>query len=65
MLTKEDKETLINALKMVDVTKMEIEHENPKIVKWFRFGSFNGLRIAAEIIKQMPEEEELEKIKVT
>lgn len=55
MLTKEDKKILVNALKMVDVKQMEIDHANPSIVKWFRFGSYNGLKIAVDIINEMPE----------
>lgn len=44
---------------MVDVKKMNIEHENPAVVKWFRFGNFNAMAIASEIIKQMSEEKEI------
>lgn len=55
MLTKKDKQAIIDNLKKVDVKKMEIDHENPAIVKWFRFGSYSGMQIAAEIIKAMPE----------
>jgi len=56
MISKSDKELILQLLKQVDVKKLEIDHENPKIVKWFRFGSYNGLQIACEIIKNMPEE---------
>jgi len=59
MLTKEDKKILINALKNVDVKQMEIQHSDPRMVKWFRFGSYNGLKVASEIIKELPEVEEV------
>ncbi len=55
MLTKKQKEEVIKALKLVDVKKMEIDHENPEIVKWFRFGNFSGMQIASDIILNMPE----------
>lgn len=55
MITKKDKETIIEAFKMVDVKKLEIEHDDPRLVKWFRFGSYNGMMIASEIIKSLPE----------
>lgn len=42
---------------MVDVKEMNIDHADPRIVKWFRFGNFNAMQIAAEIINQMPEKE--------
>lgn len=43
---------------MVDVKKMSIEHSNPAVVKWFRFGNYNAMKIASEIIKQLPEKNE-------
>lgn len=55
MITKKDKETILEAFKMVDVKKLEIEHDDPRLVKWFRFGSYNGMMIASEIIKSLPE----------
>ena len=58
MLTKKDKKAILKAFQMVDVKKMSIEHENPSVVKWFRFGNYNAMQIASEIIKQMPEEKE-------
>lgn len=54
-LSRKDKESILNALSKVDVKQMEIEHVDPRIVKWFRFGSYNGIQIAAMIIKAMPE----------
>lgn len=55
MITKKDKDLIIKAFKMVDVKKLDIEIDNPRLVKWFRFGSYNGLMIASEIIKNLPE----------
>lgn len=55
ILSKKQKEELIKALKLVDVKKMDIENPNPRLVKWFRFGSYNGLMVATEIIKNWPE----------
>ena len=59
MLTKKDKQAILKAFTMVDVKNMNIEHENPAVVKWFRFGNFNAMAIASEIIKQMSEEKEI------
>jgi hypothetical protein len=58
MLTKIDKENILAAFKLVDVKQMDIEHINPAVVKWFRFGNYNAMQIASEIIKQMPEKKE-------
>ena len=55
MLTQKDKYAILEALKKVDVKEMEIDHVNPAMVKWFRFGSHTGLQIAADIINRMPE----------
>jgi hypothetical protein len=55
LITKKDKENILEAFKMVDVKKMEIDHPNERLVKWFRFGSYNGMMIASEIIKKLPE----------
>lgn len=55
LITKRDKEKILEAFKMVDVKEMKIDHADPKIVKWFRFGSFSGMQIASEIIKKLPE----------
>ena len=65
MLTKQDKEKIINAFKMVDVKKMDIDHVDPKVVKWFRFGNYNAMQIASEIIKQMPEKKPVKKAKAS
>lgn len=65
MLTKADKNAIIKAFEMVDVKKMEIEHENPLVVKWFRFGNYSAMQIASEIVKQMPEKETKKKAQVS
>lgn len=67
MITKEDKELILTIFKQVDVKKMNIEHQDPKLVKWFRFGSFNGMQVASEIIKNLPEEKppKAKKINIT
>ena len=54
-LSRKDKETILTAFKMVDVKQMEIENNDPRLVKWFRFGSYNGMQVASEIIKNLPE----------
>lgn len=55
VLSKEDKNTILDAFKAVDVKELEIQHEDPRMVKWFRFGSYNAMQIASEIIRQLPE----------
>lgn len=55
MITKKDKENIIKALQTVDVKEMHLDHPNERLVKWFRFGSYNGLMVAQEIIRQLPE----------
>ena len=55
MITKKDKELILQLFKGVDVKQLEIDHEDERLKKWFRFGSFNGLQIACEIIKNLPE----------
>jgi hypothetical protein len=40
---------------MVDVKQLEIEHEDQRLVKWFRFGAYSGMAAASEIIKKLPE----------
>lgn len=54
MITEKDKENIIATLRSVDVKKMQIDHPNERMKKWFRFGSYNGLLLAQEIIKQLP-----------
>lgn len=56
MITKENKELILTIFKQVDVKSMEIDHKDPEMVKWFRFGSYNGMQVASEIIKNLPEE---------
>lgn len=58
MITAKDKERIVKALQTVDVKKMTIDHPNERLQKWFRFGSYNGLLIAQEIIKALPEKEQ-------
>ena len=62
MLTKKDKENIIKALQTVDVKKMNVDHTDERLVKWFRFGSYNGLLLAQEIIKQLPEGRKKKKV---
>lgn len=54
-LTKEQKTQIIELFKGVDVKKLDIELEDEKKQKWFRFGSYTGMQIASEIIKDIPE----------
>jgi len=54
-LTKTQKKELIDLFKMVDVKKLDIDVDDENKQKWFRFGSYNGLQIAAEIIKAIQE----------
>lgn len=66
MLTAKDKETILTAFKIVDVKNMEIENADPMLIRWFRFGSYNGMMVASEIIKALPEKKSVSKnIKVT
>jgi len=55
MITKKDKENIVKALQTVDVKKMTLENPDERLVKWFRFGSYNGLLLAQEIVKALPE----------
>lgn len=55
MITAKDKQNLIAALDTIDVKQMTIDNAEPQHVKWFRFGSYNGLYIAKEVIRQLPE----------
>ena len=63
MITAKDKQNLIAALDTIDVKQMEIDHTDPQIVKWFRFGSYSGLTIAKEVIRQLPEKKTTKKKK--
>lgn len=56
-LTKAQKKEVIDLLKQVDVKKLDIDLDDKTKVKWFKFGSYNGMRIATEIIKAMPEQQ--------
>ena len=65
MITKKEKDAILKAFKMVDVKKLDIDHPEKRLVKWYRFGSFSGIQIAAEVIKNWPEEKKpVKKIKV-
>ena len=55
-LTKKQKDGIIEMFSKVDVKRLEIDLEDDQKVKWFRFGSFNGMQIATEIIKAIDEE---------
>lgn len=55
MLTKKDKDLIIKAFKSVDVKKMSIEHDDQDKLKWYRFGNYNAMQLAIEIIKNLPE----------
>ncbi len=56
MLTRRDKQMIIKAFKNIDVKKLELDHPDPRLVKWFRFGSFVGLDVATKIIESLPEQ---------
>lgn len=54
-LTKIQKKEIIKMLETVDVKRLEIELDDASKLNWFRFGSYNGLTIAIEIIKVIKE----------
>jgi hypothetical protein len=54
-LTKKQKEEILDLFKMVDVTNLDIDINDELKQKWFRFGSYNGMQIASEIIKLIPD----------
>ena len=64
MITEKDKQNIVKALQTVDVKQMNIEHNDDDFIKWFRFGSYNGLSVAQEIIRQLPTGKKSTKIKV-
>lgn len=55
MITKEDKKSILNAIGEIDVKDLEIDHADPSAVKWFRFGSYTGIKIVQNIIEQLSE----------
>lgn len=60
MMNEATKKQLIEAFKNIDVKDMYAsEDENKR--KWFRFGAFDALRIACELVIAMPTTEEKEK----
>lgn len=65
MLTKKDKELILKAFETVDVHQMGISHGDERMIKWFRFGSYSGMKIAQDIIKEMPERKTTIKNKVS
>lgn len=64
-ISKAAEKEILEAFKKVDVKKMEIEHNDSRLVKWFRFGSFNGMMVASEIVKALAEKPKVTKIKVS
>lgn len=56
-LNKAQKKEILDLFKQVDVKKLEIDGVDEAKTKWFRFGSHNGMAIASEIIKAIPERE--------
>lgn len=54
MITQKDKDEIIKAFRLVDVKKMDIDHPEKRLIKWFRFGSYNGIMVATEIINNWP-----------
>jgi alpha-galactosidase/6-phospho-beta-glucosidase family protein len=54
-LTKAQKAELLEMFAAVDVKKLQIDIDNENHTKWFRFGSYNGLQIATEIVKMIKE----------
>lgn len=55
MITEKDKTDLINIIKSIDVKKMDVDHPDERIVKWFRFGTYNAFQIVCDIILAMPD----------
>lgn len=49
-----DRNQLIEALKSIDVKRLELDHEDENYVKWFRFGNYNALRAIVDIVNLMP-----------
>ena len=54
-LTKKQKEEILKLFEAVDVKKLEIDISDEEKTKWFRFGSYNGIQIAIEIINMIKE----------
>lgn len=50
MISQKDAKELVEIIKTIDVKKLEIEHDDPKLVKWYRFGNFNALQVVCKII---------------
>lgn len=54
-MTKKEKNDLLKLIKSIDVKELEIDIDDESYEKWFRFGSYNGLRLACEIITKFQE----------
>lgn len=54
-MTQQEKDNLVALLKNIDVKKISIEHMNENVQKWYRFGAYMGLRVACDIIQELPE----------
>lgn len=66
MLTQKDKDLLIKAIEMVNPKELELDDGlDEGQIKWFRFGSYNGLEIAKSIIRRMPVKKYVKKDKVS
>lgn len=65
MLSQKDKELLIKAFESVDPKELEVDDLDEDKMKWFRFGSHNGLQIAISIVRRMPVKKYLKKEKVS
>jgi hypothetical protein len=60
MISAKDKKILIDALKGIDVKRIEADLERvdfSKIdpIKVFRYGAYTGLQMSSEVVKLMPE----------
>lgn len=53
-ITKEDKKAIIMHLKKLDIQEAYASTDSKKR-KWFRFGAYDALRRAVEMIEQLPE----------
>lgn len=58
-ITKEAKKEVIEALKHIEIGESYVSEEETKR-KWFRFGAYDALRAATELINNLPEPQLLE-----
>lgn len=56
-MDKNTKKQVIDALKLIDVKDLYASEDEQKR-KWFRFGAFDALRMASEVILAWPEVEQ-------